>query len=131
MYEHYAIKLAKEFKVESRVSMVSVEIINNWEKLCDQIDELIEQHYSELINQLAASIYNMVIGTDGKLIFKLEVYNDGCPWDYSGNQRTTDQRLDPNEKLYDFLDSEYTGGWEATFVSHYGKRWRTYGDPIR
>ena len=50
MYEPYAIKLAKEFKVESRVSMVSVEIINNWEKLCDQIDELIEQHYSELIN---------------------------------------------------------------------------------
>lgn len=68
--------------------------------------------------------------SDGTYIRRLAWRYDGCPWDRSGVVRETAERINPEMKLYDFLDTEYTGRSTATYEPGCGLRWNTYGDDI-
>lgn len=75
-----------------------------------------------------------------KLIEQIQVYltpipthykweYDGCPYDYSG-RLVENGTIDLDQTVSDFLESEYSGNTEATYVSRMGLRYNTYGDEL-
>lgn len=56
-------------------------------------------------------------------------YKDYCPWDFSGEVKL-DGSVSLEQTIEEFLRDEYTGQWEASYTSHYGKNWKTYGDDL-
>ena len=57
----------------------------------------------------------------------IEWYDDGCPWDHSGDVRRTSKVFRLSDRWKDVLEN-CTGNWIATFMSGHGKRYITFKD---
>lgn len=55
--------------------------------------------------------------------------SNDCPYDYSG-ELYEDGKVSLEQTVSEFLESEYTGASRATYVSHYGLSYNTYGDSL-
>lgn len=55
-----------------------------------------------------------------------EMYDDGCPWDRSGDTREIGE-VSEDMKVGDFLEC-MSGNWKPTFMSGHGKQHQSYGD---
>ena len=55
--------------------------------------------------------------------------HDGCPYDYSGII-IEDGLVDTDQTISEFLENEYTGSKEATYISGMGFHHRHYGEDL-
>ena len=55
--------------------------------------------------------------------------SNDCPYDYSG-ELYEDGKVSLEQTVSEFLESKYTGASRATYVSHYGLSYNTYGDSL-
>ena len=58
-----------------------------------------------------------------------EWHSNDCPYDYSG-ELYEDGKVSLEQTVSEFLENEYTGASRATYVSHYGLSYNTYGDSL-
>lgn len=99
--------------------------------LDEHIDELVEYVNANAVTEMPRMAEEL-IGTI--LLYAedacdYELYDDGCPWDSSGDVRETGEIDQGSTTVGDFLGM-YSGNWKPTYVSHYGKSFQTYEDEI-
>ena len=97
----------------------------------DHLNFFIEKINTEFENnkqEIQEFVFNNI-----KEIFKdgdpthYEWYDDECPYDDSGEIKPMGV-IDTEQSLYEFYRLEYSGEWMATYESHHGMHYITYGD---
>lgn len=101
-------------------------IDNNYKAIAEVVNKKFELDQDKIREEILAEIKKYV--TNPRLIH-YEWYYDDCPYDYSG-QLEKKGAVDFNQTIGDFLENEYTGDTEATYMSRCGLRYITYGDEL-
>ena len=100
-------------------------INENCDEVCEYVNIIFEQNKEYIKQSIIKKIQKYLKGD----IIHYEWYYDGCPYDFSGDLRKNG-KIDLEQNIFDFLENEYTGGWEATYTSHNGKNYITYGKDL-
>lgn len=100
-------------------------INSNIDYVCKYVDSQFNTKKESIRQELLENIQCM-LNDD---LIHYEWYYDGCPYDYSGDLKDSG-KIDFDQTIYEFLRDEYTGQWRATYTSHYGKSYVTYGESL-
>lgn len=100
----------------------------------------IEEHAMEIAKEVNKSFEDSKEEIKSKIIQEIKNYiesipvhyewkDDGCPYDHSGIL-VKDGVVDMEQTVSNFLESEYSGQTEATYMSGCGFHYRSYGDEL-
>lgn len=115
---------------ELRVKAAAEQIKAHLDEIVAKVNAKLRDGFPDFIKKITAEIYESLVQSDGRLDYHTEIVDDGCEWDRSGEYHQTKERINPDRTLWDVLDNEYTGGWEATHCSGCGKHWITLMDGL-
>lgn len=96
----------------------------NLERICKVIDDKILEE-SDNLTKFLSFVTNLIVDKETP---HYEWYNDNDPYDYSGDLKKNGF-INLRQSLEDFLN-EYTGNWEATYISYHWKHWKNYDDEL-
>lgn len=110
-----------EMTFSDQVEMLEGFLLANKEDVAQFFDE----HLVDELPALLEETINVLLDyADDADIY--ELYDDGCPWDFSGDTRETGE-VTNDMKVGDFLQC-MSGNWKPTYMSGCGKHHQTYGD---
>jgi hypothetical protein len=102
------------------------EYINaNVDAIAKVVDVRLEESKSDIRKKLVFKLKDYVTPVPVHYVWKY----DGDPYDSSGII-VSDGNVDMDQTVQDFLDNEYTGNREATYLSHMGWNYITYGEDL-
>lgn len=95
------------------------------ENNCESIAKEVDREFENQKGKIRKEIVNEIARYLDPVPPHYEWYDDGIPWDHSGDLRK-EGTVSLDQSVEDFLEHEYTGNWTPTFESHYGKMYDTY-----
>lgn len=104
-------------------------IIKMIQNHCMEIAEEVDKQFYIQKETIRAIILDEICDYLSPLPTHYEWYYDDCPYDFSGLLRK-DGKVSLEQTISDFLFYEYTGEKEATYMSHMGFYYCTYGDEL-
>lgn len=95
----------------------------------DEIADYVNEKFDLLKDDFRDKIINKIKGYLDPLPAHYNLEDDGCPYDKSGiiNEKGS---ISLNQTVSNFLEEEYTGSYEATYISGMGTSYNTYGDEL-
>lgn len=95
----------------------------------DEIANYVNEKFDLLKDDFRDKIINKIKGYLDPLPAHYDLEDDGCPYDKSGviNEKGS---ISLNQTVSNFLEEEYTGSYEATYISGMGTSYNTYGDEL-
>lgn len=100
-------------------------IKQNEDEIAEYVNSLFLAQKDVIREQLLESLAAML----NPIPTHYEWRSNDCPYDYSG-ELYEDGKVSLEQTVSEFLESEYTGASRATYVSHYGLSYNTYGDSL-
>lgn len=95
----------------------------------EQIANKVNEQFNNSKELIRGKILNKIKGYITPLPIHYEWQNDDCPYDHSG-KLIENGIINLNQTITEFLENEYTGGTEATYISGNGLRYNTFGDDL-
>lgn len=100
---------------------------DNKEEIFIKVENFFETNDDCILKFLSATLKIKYFGS--KIPEHYTWVRGDCYYDYSGKLKK-DGEIDINISLYSFLEDEYTGASEATFISGCGLRYENYDDEL-
>lgn len=115
--------LSKEQRDAIRQSVQQyVDFVNdNTDLICREVDSELESSKDFIKKEILECVSSLI----HPIPMHYERYFGDCPYDDSGNI-LPDGRISLYQTIKDFLENEYVGTREATYVSHFGFNYPTY-----
>lgn len=111
---------------QNQIKLCEDYIDKNYKTIAQLVNKQFELERDSIREDILAEIKKYL--NDPKLVH-YEWYDDGCTYDFSGKLKK-DGLIDFNQTIASFLNNEYTGDTEATYISHYGLYHTVYGDKL-
>lgn len=96
----------------------------NFQKMKEEFEKDVEDNRWKLYLFLESHVYFSL--NDGKNIKIYEWYDNGCPYDNSGDINFIGYKNYTDITMKEYLFDCYTGNFIATYISHYGLIWERY-----